>query len=50
VIAPAGFERYFDRIAAERAGVGPPPTASLPYPPTTVVGPQIGARDAEETQ
>ena len=38
---PAGFERYFDRMAAD-----PPPEALKPYPETTVVGPPIslGAR------
>jgi quercetin dioxygenase-like cupin family protein len=41
VITPAGFERYFDRIAAEAVGVEPPPSARQPYPETTVVGPQI---------
>lgn len=42
VITPGGFERYFDRIAAEAAGVEPPPSALQLYPETTVVGPQIG--------
>ena len=41
---PAGFERYFDRIAAEAAGVDPPASALEPYPETTVVGPTIGER------
>jgi quercetin dioxygenase-like cupin family protein len=36
VITPGGFERYFDRMAAE-----PPASASKPYPETIVVGPQI---------
>jgi quercetin dioxygenase-like cupin family protein len=44
VITPAGFERYFDRIAAEVAEVDPPASALEPYPETTVVGPQIRAR------
>jgi quercetin dioxygenase-like cupin family protein len=43
VITPGGFERYFDQIAADLAGVEPPATASKGYPETTVVGPQIGA-------
>lgn len=43
VCTPGGFERYFDRIAAEQAGVEPPATASKPYPETSVVGPPIGA-------
>jgi quercetin dioxygenase-like cupin family protein len=38
---PAGFERYFDRIAADQAGVAPPPEAAGPIPETTVVGPPI---------
>jgi quercetin dioxygenase-like cupin family protein len=41
--APAGFERYFEWLAAQQAGVEPPherPAAGL-Y--TRVVGPQIGA-------
>lgn len=44
ICTPGGFERYFDRIAAEQAGVDPPATASRPYAPTTVVGPRIGER------
>jgi quercetin dioxygenase-like cupin family protein len=43
---PAGFERYFDRIAADQAGVAPPPEANGPIPHTTVVGPPI-AQDPE---
>jgi quercetin dioxygenase-like cupin family protein len=39
---PAGFERYFDRLAAEFAGVEPPPEAAGPVPETVVVGPRIG--------
>jgi quercetin dioxygenase-like cupin family protein len=39
VCTPAGFERYFARMAAD-----PPEWAQQPYPETTVVGPQIGAR------
>jgi quercetin dioxygenase-like cupin family protein len=41
---PAGFERYFDRMAAELAGVEPPPEASGEIPETTVVGPTLGER------
>jgi EmrB/QacA subfamily drug resistance transporter len=40
---PAGFERYFDRIAAEQAGIEPLPSALGPIPETIVVGGQIGA-------
>ena len=36
VITPGGFERYFDRMAAD-----PPASASKPYPETIVVGPPI---------
>jgi hypothetical protein len=42
VSTPAGFERYFDRIAAANAGVDPPESALEPIPETTVVGPTIG--------
>jgi quercetin dioxygenase-like cupin family protein len=42
VCTPAGFERYFDRIAARVAGVEPPPEASKPIPEVTTVGPAIG--------
>ncbi len=42
VCTPAGFERYFDRIAAEHAGAEPPPQALGPIPETIVVGPPIG--------
>jgi quercetin dioxygenase-like cupin family protein len=44
VITPAGFERYFDRIAANAAGVDPPPSAALGWPEVVKVGPQIGDR------
>jgi quercetin dioxygenase-like cupin family protein len=46
VCTPAGFERYFDRIAARIAGVEPPPEASGPIPEVTTVGPAIRDRDA----
>ncbi len=42
ICTPAGFERYFQRIAAEEAGVDPPPEALEPWPEVTVVGPPIG--------
>jgi quercetin dioxygenase-like cupin family protein len=38
---PAGFERYFDRMAAQAAGVDPPGDALKPFPETIVVGPPI---------
>ena len=44
VCTPAGFERYFDRIAARIAGVDPAPEASKPIPEVTTVGPAIGER------
>jgi mannose-6-phosphate isomerase-like protein (cupin superfamily) len=43
VCTPAGFERYFARIAAKQQGVEPPEWALQPTPEVTVVGPQIGA-------
>ena len=46
VCTPAGFERYFDRIAAERGGVEPSAESLLPVPETTVVGPRIAERSA----
>jgi quercetin dioxygenase-like cupin family protein len=42
VCTPAGFERYFDRIAARITGVDPPPEASKPIPEVTTLGPPIG--------
>ncbi len=50
ICTPAGFERYFDRLAAEQAGVEPPPEASKPIPEVIVVGPRIGERDPEAQQ
>ena len=44
ICTPAGFERYFDRIAAEADGVEPP-EGSGPRWDVTRVGPQIGARE-----
>ena len=41
VCTPAGFERYFARIAADQAGVAMPDWAMGPIPPVTTVGPQI---------
>jgi quercetin dioxygenase-like cupin family protein len=42
VCTPAGFERYFARMRAEREGEEPPSWALQPIPETIVVGPQIG--------
>ena len=41
VFTPAGFERYFARMAAERAGVEPPAWALAPLPEVRRVGPRI---------
>jgi quercetin dioxygenase-like cupin family protein len=41
VCTPAGFERYFARMAAEHAGVPAPEWALQPTPAVTTVGPQI---------
>jgi mannose-6-phosphate isomerase-like protein (cupin superfamily) len=42
ICTPAGFDRYFQRMAARATGVDPPPEALEPWPEVTVVGPQIG--------
>ena len=42
VCTPAGFERYFARMAAERAGEDPPEWAMQDWPKVTRVGPRIG--------
>jgi quercetin dioxygenase-like cupin family protein len=41
VCTPAGFERYFGRLAAGFEGVEPPEWALGPIPEVTRVGPQI---------
>lgn len=46
VCTPGGFERYFDRLAAELTGAAVPPEALKPYPETTVLGPRIGEEAA----
>jgi quercetin dioxygenase-like cupin family protein len=43
VCTPAGFERYFQRMAAKQAGVDPPPEALEPWPEVTTVGPPLQA-------
>jgi len=48
ICTPAGFERYFDRLAAKQAGSEPPASALKPYPETIVVGPRIGERGSED--
>jgi quercetin dioxygenase-like cupin family protein len=49
LITPAGFERYFERAAAEAAGVEPPAHAREPSPETTVVGPQLSPPTERDT-
>ena len=44
VITPAGFERYFDQIAARITGSEPPPEAAKPIPEVVTVGPPLGGR------
>jgi quercetin dioxygenase-like cupin family protein len=41
VCTPAGFERYFARMAAERQGTEPPDWALQPPPAVTTLGPPI---------
>ena len=41
VCTPAGFERYFARLAAQLGGAALPPEASGPIPEVRVVGPRI---------
>lgn len=41
VCTPAGHERYFARMAAERRDEEPPDWALQPIPEATVVGPSI---------
>jgi quercetin dioxygenase-like cupin family protein len=45
VCTPAGFERYFARMAAQTAGVEPPEWALQPTPPVEHLGPQIARRE-----
>ena len=42
VMTSAGFERYFDRIAARITGTEPPPEAAKTIPEVITVGPSIG--------
>ena len=42
---PAGFERYFARLAAQAAAEEPPSWALAPTPPVTTLGAHIGERD-----
>ena len=41
VITPAGFERYFDRIAARISGTELPPEAAKPIPEVVTLGPPL---------
>ena len=41
ICIPAGFERYFARMAAELHGMDPPEWATQPIPEVTTVGPPI---------
>ena len=41
ICTPGGFERMFQRLAAQKAGVEPSPEALHPYPETVFVGPTI---------
>ena len=43
VCTPAGFERYFARMAADEAGLPAPVWAREPTPPVTRLGPPIEA-------
>jgi len=42
VCTPAGFERYFERLAEHELGAAPPPDDLEAWPELTVVGPRIG--------
>jgi mannose-6-phosphate isomerase-like protein (cupin superfamily) len=42
ICTPAGFERYFARMAAKAQGVDPPDWALQPVPEVTTLGPPIG--------
>jgi quercetin dioxygenase-like cupin family protein len=42
VITPAGFERYFDRIASQVTGSEPPAEAAKPIPEVVTIGPPLG--------
>jgi quercetin dioxygenase-like cupin family protein len=48
VITPAGFERYFARLAAERQGIEPPEWARQPVPEVIALGPAIDPQARRE--
>jgi quercetin dioxygenase-like cupin family protein len=50
VFTPAGFERHFARMAAERHGVDPPDWALGPIPDVTRLGGPIDADRAAEAR
>lgn len=50
VCAPAGFERYFARMAAERQDTEPPAWALQPIPEVTRVGPPINPSAAPDSE
>ncbi len=50
ICTPAGFERYFDAMAARAPGVEPSAGARKPWPEVTRVGPRISERDPEAQQ
>jgi quercetin dioxygenase-like cupin family protein len=45
ICAPAGFERYFDHIAADQAGSVPSADATKPFPETITLGPPLDPID-----
>jgi quercetin dioxygenase-like cupin family protein len=45
ICTPAGFERYFGRIEAERRGAEPPVWAQAEIPPVETLGPPIERLD-----
>jgi uncharacterized RmlC-like cupin family protein len=46
VCTPAGFERYFARLAAEREGIEPPDWALQDVPTVERLGPPISQEDS----
>jgi quercetin dioxygenase-like cupin family protein len=46
VCTPAGFERYFARLAAKRDGIEPPDWALQDIPAVERLGPPIGQQEA----
>jgi quercetin dioxygenase-like cupin family protein len=50
IVTPAGFERYFARLAAERQGVEPPEWARGPIPNVTTLGPPLDQKASRRAQ